>query len=142
MPEHSRIRRILKWAGLVVCGLISLLWVITFFREFGYAGARTAFTIGPGYFGIFFHEPFLVQGWFFVPTESSFRCWWPIPHLCGNHFLFPFSLLLVVIAIPTAFLFWRDRRIPPGHCQSCGYNLRGNVSGVCPECGTPVNCTP
>ena len=21
-------------------------------------------------------------------------------------------------------------------CASCGYNLRGNVSGVCPECGT------
>ena len=26
----------------------------------------------------------------------------------------------------------------PGHCQSCGYNLKGNLSGVCPECGTGV----
>jgi len=25
-----------------------------------------------------------------------------------------------------------------GHCQGCGYDLTGNVSGVCPECGTPV----
>jgi predicted Zn-ribbon and HTH transcriptional regulator len=34
----------------------------------------------------------------------------------------------------------RERRpfLPPGHCQSCGYNLTGNVSGVCPECGTSV----
>ncbi len=24
------------------------------------------------------------------------------------------------------------------HCTRCGYNLTGNVSGVCPECGTPV----
>ena len=36
-----------------------------------------------------------------------------------------------------ALAFWiplvrRDR----GTCQSCGYNLTGNVSGVCPECGT------
>jgi predicted RNA-binding Zn-ribbon protein involved in translation (DUF1610 family) len=23
-------------------------------------------------------------------------------------------------------------------CRKCGYNLTGNVSGVCPECGTPV----
>lgn len=23
-------------------------------------------------------------------------------------------------------------------CPQCGYSLRGNVSGVCPECGTPV----
>jgi len=27
---------------------------------------------------------------------------------------------------------------PPGHCPKCSYNLRGNVSGVCPECGTPT----
>ena len=29
-------------------------------------------------------------------------------------------------------------RPSPGDCQSCGYNLTGNVSGICPECGTPV----
>jgi len=38
----------------------------------------------------------------------------------------------------TAALWWLDRRIPTGHCQKCGYNLTGNVSGVCPECGTPI----
>ena len=27
---------------------------------------------------------------------------------------------------------------PPGHCENCGYNLTGNVSGVCPECGEKV----
>ena len=26
----------------------------------------------------------------------------------------------------------------PGHCTACGYNLRGNVSGRCPECGQAV----
>jgi hypothetical protein len=26
----------------------------------------------------------------------------------------------------------------PERCPRCGYSLRGNVSGVCPECGTPV----
>ncbi len=25
-----------------------------------------------------------------------------------------------------------------GACLSCGYNLTGNVSGVCPECGTDI----
>ncbi len=28
---------------------------------------------------------------------------------------------------------------PPGCCKTCGYNLTGNVSGVCPECGIEVN---
>ena len=32
----------------------------------------------------------------------------------------------------------RRHRYPPGHCQSCGYDLTGNVSGVCPECGTEI----
>lgn len=26
----------------------------------------------------------------------------------------------------------------PGHCPTCGYNLTGNVSGKCSECGAPV----
>jgi hypothetical protein len=38
----------------------------------------------------------------------------------------------------SAFLFWRDRCFPEGHCQMCGYDLTGNVSGRCPECGTAV----
>lgn len=26
----------------------------------------------------------------------------------------------------------------PPRCYRCGYDLRGNVTGVCPECGTPI----
>ena len=29
----------------------------------------------------------------------------------------------------------RRRRARSGQCRACGYNLTGNVSGVCPECG-------
>lgn len=25
-----------------------------------------------------------------------------------------------------------------GMCRICAYDLRGNVSGICPECGTPI----
>jgi len=45
---------------------------------------------------------------------------------------------LLLVAMPTAFAWWRDRRLPPGHCQACGYDLTGNVSGRCPECGEPT----
>ncbi len=27
-----------------------------------------------------------------------------------------------------------------GVCGNCGYSLEGNVSHICPECGTPVRC--
>jgi hypothetical protein len=36
---------------------------------------------------------------------------------------------------------WRNRlfrRRARKHCMSCGYDLTGNVSGTCPECGQPV----
>lgn len=31
---------------------------------------------------------------------------------------------------------WRRRR--KGLCLACGYDLTGNMSGVCPECGTQI----
>jgi predicted RNA-binding Zn-ribbon protein involved in translation (DUF1610 family) len=32
----------------------------------------------------------------------------------------------------------RKKRRDAGSCEDCGYNLRGNRSGRCPECGTRV----
>ncbi len=31
-----------------------------------------------------------------------------------------------------------ERRRAEGRCVVCGYNLTGNVSGVCPECGEKI----
>jgi hypothetical protein len=33
----------------------------------------------------------------------------------------------------------RQRRRRLGRCARCGYDLAGNVSGVCPECGRPID---
>ncbi len=33
---------------------------------------------------------------------------------------------------------WRKLRNNMEECRQCGYNLTGNVSGKCPECGSPV----
>ena len=47
---------------------------------------------------------------------------------------------LLVTALAT-FILWGMERIRAnqrrrrGHCRKCGYDLTGNVSGVCPECG-------
>ncbi len=32
----------------------------------------------------------------------------------------------------------RRKRFAEGACVRCGYNLTGNISGVCPECGTKI----
>ncbi|MCH8146427.1 MAG: hypothetical protein IH987_00305 [Planctomycetes bacterium] len=48
-------------------------------------------------------------------------------------------ILVILTAYPTfAFIrgpLRRYRRRKRGLCLRCGYNLEGNVSGVCPECG-------
>lgn len=38
------------------------------------------------------------------------------------------------------FMYETRRRLK-GHCRTCGYDLTGNVSGICPECGSPC-CDP
>jgi hypothetical protein len=43
-------------------------------------------------------------------------------------------VIFLAAALPTALLWFRRRRIPPGHCRACRYNLAG-ITGVCPECG-------
>ncbi len=50
----------------------------------------------------------------------------------------PLYALFLAVAIPT-LLVWRFWPKPskPGHCR-CGYDLRGNESGMCPECGVEV----
>jgi hypothetical protein len=51
----------------------------------------------------------------------------------------PLWLPFLVLLIPTLLLWQRDHREPrPGFCRACDYDLTGNVSGVCPECGLEI----
>jgi hypothetical protein len=36
----------------------------------------------------------------------------------------------------------REGRTERGECLACGYSLTGNVTGVCPECGTHLSHAP
>ena len=48
------------------------------------------------------------------------------------------SFFLVVPAL-SIFIAWQfERQDHKGHCTECSYNLTGNTSGACPECGTMV----
>ena len=76
---------------------------------------------------------------------EDFTTFWIPDHIYGKNKLGLFQiriplwpptfLLLVVVGWYTVlrrrWLLWRN----PDACTQCGYNLTGNVSGVCPECG-------
>lgn len=78
-----------------------------------------------------------------IRKPSRPRSWWKgvwlvgcVLVLSGNwYFLLPLWVTLVVIGFTAGGFFYFTRRFPPGHCRKCGYDLTGNVSGVCPECG-------
>ena len=56
-----------------------------------------------------------------------------------QHFLNGIIVGILVLpgACVGALIARRGRRvIPAGHCQTCAYDLTGNTSGTCPECGT------
>lgn len=86
------------------------------------------------------------HGWdyHFGPFDAR----WELPHTEYNaqstigvwsELVIPLWFLTLASALPLAWLLWRRRRRPrPGVCGKCAYDLTGNVSGVCPECGTPI----
>ena len=155
MRPHPRIRRVAKWTGLGACVLILAAWGVSLRY-----GASTS--IGNrGFLSVCNGSPAFIGTWMgsvSVGVWDYFRVTWPktvvlrhpwcgiqldrpwvMPMGNGFEIDVPFWLLLLAATIPTALLFHRDRhRIPPGHCRQCGYNLFGNVSGVCPECGGKV----
>jgi hypothetical protein len=54
------------------------------------------------------------------------------------------ALLVGLALLAAGMLAWwkidrpyelRQERLAQGQCPGCGYDLTGNVSGVCPECG-------
>lgn len=54
--------------------------------------------------------------------------------------LTPFGIgaLTGVVLYAGAWSWRRQGRPKAGMCAKCGYNLFGNTSGICPECGRPL----
>ena len=139
MRRRSRTRRVLKWVGTVACAAAAVGW--------GASYASPGFSLGNRASVMWSHGVFrLVADWrpssqdvhFIPPVGGEY---WPFMSAKGRivYVASPFWALLAATSLPTVLLWWLDPpRHPPAHCQSCGYDLTGNVSGVCPECGTAV----
>jgi hypothetical protein len=144
MRRRSRIRRFLKWTGLTACVLIVAAWGVSAFRDMDYRIGPDLCRVGYGAVGVYYDDSpdrYLEEGlpwteWSVVRTRNVTLFRRPRAHLAGSTLVMivPFWALFLCVAIPTAWTWERDRRPPKGHCQQCGYDLTGNVSGVCPEC--------
>jgi hypothetical protein len=156
----SRLRRVLKWAGLGLCLVILAAWGVSLRWTTSHQASSRHYVanvrLANGRFScrvMTFDWP---HGWpdcqlgVEVASATGGPLWgsrfggkeWNPTHMHGlsrsRTAVVPVWIVLGLVAIPTAILWYRDRRPPKGCCQGCGYNLRGNVSGVCPECGEPI----
>ena len=141
MARLARKRRILKWAGLVLSLIIVVQWAVSLSWRWGYSKTTsypaTGWTIQAGslvYANYLFVDSG-ISGWVvrYQGTDTEWKPQWEgTPGL--RMILLPLWIPFVSVVLLTAFLWWRDRyRIPLHRCQKCGYDLTGNVSGICPE---------
>ena len=156
--KPSRLRRWMKWVGLVGCGVIVLAGVLSFFWNISYASAYGFVSIRSGHLAIKWDvigaskpidmlEPHVYStgpmGEGYVAFDDHFipRWWlsWEGWSSYSGRAVLPLWTALVLIGSVTAILWYRDHRPRPGHCQRCGYDLTGNVSGRCPECGKMIH---
>ena len=150
MPPPSRIRRILKWTGVGLSLAIVMVWIASCLVPV--ARTDSAFVATTIEDGVIYAvrtdlNPRLALIIAFITAQRFTRIGIVPPRLIlhgwqdGHGYMsliLPLWLLLSLTATPTAWLFHRDRRsqrIRPGCCLRCGYNLTGNTSGVCSECG-------
>ena len=99
-----------------------------------------------------FNVAAVVSGVMLVVIAVSWISSYPQPSTAGirweeiaiGHWVsVPYWIIFVLTAIlPALWLYRRIRyRKKPGHCPSCGYNLKGTIEAgrtECPECGKPI----
>jgi hypothetical protein len=111
----NKSNRPVRHLSIVVCATPGLVGVLTSALLFGrdYAGLRQEFST---------HDWFR---WLHVlvcagPAGGGFTAWATLWR-CGR------------------LMLRANTRFPSNCCERCGYDLTGNVSGICSECGTPIS---
>jgi hypothetical protein len=82
------------------------------------------------------------QGWsIYANSSAQLYFWFPRffrPDPKDLQVLLPLWMPLILAIIAAIFFHRKARAQKPGHCAKCDYDLTGNESGTCPECGTPT----
>jgi len=166
---RRRLRGTCKWGGVTLCVLLCALWLASGWWQIGvlrigtegpsltlgYLGAGTE--AGSIFVCNFSTPDQLDHPWLHWHFYCSRRVTPTPPHTYGapiappawtwrfsgtsGRYQFPLWLPFLLIGLPTGYLFWSDhrRRMRAGCCEKCGYDLTGNTTGRCPECGGPAD---
>ncbi len=165
VKRRQRLRGTCKWGGVTLCVLLFALWLASGWCDATverydksstsarrqdawvsqgllHSSIITSDEVGPGTryeWRMYCNRRFAGSLWG-PPAPPSWS--WGFGKVVSpdRNYVFmwiPLWLPFLLIALPTGFLFWSDhrKRTRVGHCTTCGYDLKGNTSGTCPECG-------
>lgn len=166
--SRPRLAAVLKWAGAGLCVLAFAGWVWSRGYGGGVSHYKDGVSRGVGLqWGCFLlvrarapleHPNGLTWGygesvprwhwlprWDSYPGSASLAQLTPPGQPSNSVAEIPLYIPFALIALPTCWLFYRDRRTVrwtrAGLCAGCGYDIAGLVAGraggiaVCPECG-------
>lgn len=144
---QNRLTRRIFWSGfaasllLVTVFLTSLRWTSRYVWRAGSSNSGCVeLSAGQIRWRPFSRDP----GYTWSLFRWSQRPWWGIQTdaIWGSrrYFYLPLWIPLVTTLAITAssFVSWPNRNDRSCVCTLCAYDLTGNVSGRCPECGTPI----
>ncbi|MFH1111199.1 MAG: hypothetical protein V1790_18675 [Planctomycetota bacterium] len=129
------------------CVLFAALWTTSHLAAVTFDGSQVHFRLSEGAAWVLFdrHRNYASLPW--GTGWNVYRANLPLVVDTGGYFTWrggnitlslPLGVLLVFFAVPTIVLARPDRRAWTGYCKRCAYDLTGNESGACPECGTPT----
>jgi len=135
-------RRAILFAAWLACCITFTATVTTVFQGVGYFGGGRHVLFRWGGVLIMDVPPGKAAGWVWANIANPvrrvvsvrFMGFYSMPKRYGTTFWIPLGLPLLILTTVVTLAYWRRLRHESG-CRSCGYDLTGNVSGVCPECG-------
>lgn len=127
-------------AGTTLAVLLAAILLLSNRRIFGFIGTRQGCVLAHGSLLLGPCNPWKSSlGWvWYDPFQEETLGWEPSYAFAPNRVVtIALWIPVAVTVLLTAGLWLVERyRFPFSHCQRCGYDLTGNVSGVCPECGS------
>ena len=139
LSRRNRVRRIIFWPVLTLTIILSVAALIGFHAPVSHYSGNPGNTT---YLN-------LCNGEFTIEIDRSGETRHMIQHGAPGYWRVqaPFGILLIVLAPLTILLLldglhqrfeWMRPPGPYPTCRNCGYNLTGNTSGICPECGVKI----
>jgi hypothetical protein len=169
VPQETCLRRVVRLFGLSLPGLFLLVWGWSYVDRLQLPALNTfhypaqakggEILIVPRFDRGHLHirycrvipgEPdrsAFIDGWGFRYTVTTDHRYKAGTFVESNTYVPIWLAMLLTLPLAIPCLAWELRgrqyrhRVLHGLCIHCGYDLTGNTSGTCPECGTPAGPT-